>query len=108
MYAIGPVMTISEQGGYVPRCASAPPMMKATAKAVPIEPGTEKLDIEFTNQFHLAGVVVQIGTDDPSPEGRPPELQAPATSAGASLSPPAANRNEGPNRFDQPEGPRSL
>jgi hypothetical protein len=46
-------MTISEQGGYVPRYASAPPMMEATAKAVPIEPGTEKLDIEFTNQFHF-------------------------------------------------------
>ena len=52
MYAIGPVMTISEQGGYVPRFATAPPM-EAAAKAVPIEPGTEKLDIEVQVTWEL-------------------------------------------------------
>jgi len=50
---LGPVMTINEQGGYVPRFAAAPPMMEATAKAVPIEPGTEKLDIEVQVTWEL-------------------------------------------------------
>jgi uncharacterized protein YggE len=50
---LGPVMTIAEQGGYVPRYASAPPMMEAAAKAVPIEPGTEKLDIEVQVTWEL-------------------------------------------------------
>jgi uncharacterized protein YggE len=49
---LGPVMTISEQGGYVPRFAAAPPM-EAAAKAVPIEPGTEKLDIEVQVTWEL-------------------------------------------------------
>jgi uncharacterized protein YggE len=49
---LGPVMTISEQGGYVPSFAAAPPM-EAAAKAVPIEPGTEKLDIEVQVTWEL-------------------------------------------------------
>jgi uncharacterized protein YggE len=50
---LGPVMTITEQGGYIPRSAGAP-MMEATAgKPVPIEPGTEKLDIEVQVTWEL-------------------------------------------------------
>lgn len=51
--ALGPVMTIVEQGGYVPRYAA--PMMEASgaAKPVPIEPGTEKLDIEVQVTWEL-------------------------------------------------------
>jgi uncharacterized protein len=49
---LGPVQTISEQGGYVPRYAPAP-MMEAASKAVPIEPGTEKIEIEVQVTWEL-------------------------------------------------------
>jgi len=50
---LGPVMTITEQGGYVPRSMGAP-MMEATAsKPVPIEPGTESVDIEVQVTWEL-------------------------------------------------------
>ena len=47
------VMTITEQGGYVPRSMSAPMMEAATAKPVPIEPGTESVDIEVQVTWEL-------------------------------------------------------
>jgi len=51
---LGPVMTISEQGGYVPRYPAAPMMdAAASGKAVPIEPGTEKIDIEVQVTWEL-------------------------------------------------------
>ena len=50
---LGPVMTITEQGGYVPRTMSAPMMEAATAKPVPIEPGTESVDIEVQVTWEL-------------------------------------------------------
>lgn len=50
---LGPVMTISEQGGYVPRYAAAPMMEAAASKAVPIEPGTEKIEIEVQVTWEL-------------------------------------------------------
>ena len=41
---LGPVMTIIEQGGYIPR--SGAPMMEASiAKPVPIEPGIQTVDV---------------------------------------------------------------
>ena len=41
---LGPVMTIIEQGGYIPR--SGGPMMEASiAKPVPIEPGIQTVDV---------------------------------------------------------------
>jgi uncharacterized protein YggE len=50
---LGPVMTITEQGGYVPRTMGAP-MMEATAsKPVPIEPGIESVDIEVQVTWEL-------------------------------------------------------
>ncbi len=51
---LGPVMTITEQGGYVPRSMAAP-MMEASgaAKPVPIEPGTESVDIEVQVTWEL-------------------------------------------------------
>jgi hypothetical protein len=91
-----------EQGGYVPRYASAPPMMEATAKAVPIEPGTEKLDIEFTNQyqFHFGRGCGTNWDGRSFARGSPSwtSERAPATSAGASLSPPATPRAHAPAR----------
>jgi uncharacterized protein YggE len=51
---LGPVMTITEQGGYVPRTMAAAPMMEASAaKPVPIEPGTESVDIEVQVTWEL-------------------------------------------------------
>jgi len=51
---LGPVMTITEQGGYVPRTMAAP-MMEANgaAKPVPIEAGTESVDIEVQVTWEL-------------------------------------------------------
>lgn len=51
---LGPVMTITEQGGYVPRTMAAP-MMEASgaAKPVPIEAGTESVDIEVQVTWEL-------------------------------------------------------
>ena len=49
---LGPVMTITEQGGYVPRTMAAMPMETA-AKPVPIEPGTESVDIEVQVTWEL-------------------------------------------------------
>jgi uncharacterized protein YggE len=49
---LGPVMTITEQGGYVPRSMSAP-MMAEAAKPVPIEPGTDSVDIEVQVTWEL-------------------------------------------------------
>ena len=49
---LGPVMTITEQGGYVPRSMGAP-MMAEAAKPVPIEPGTESVDIEVQVTWEL-------------------------------------------------------
>ena len=49
---LGPVMTIAEQGGYVPRSMGAP-MMETAAKPVPIEPGTESVDIEVQVTWEL-------------------------------------------------------
>ena len=51
---LGPVMTIAEQGGYIPRSMAAAPMMEATAaKPVPIEPGTQNVDIEVQVTWEL-------------------------------------------------------
>ncbi len=51
---LGPVMTIAEQGGYMPRSMAAAPMMEATAaKPVPIEPGTQNIDIEVQVTWEL-------------------------------------------------------
>ena len=51
---LGPVMTIAEQGGYMPRSMAAAPMMEATAaKPVPIEPGTQNVDIEVQVTWEL-------------------------------------------------------
>ena len=51
---LGPVMTIAEQGGYVPYSYPAAPKMEAAAaRPVPIEPGTEKLDIEVQVTWEL-------------------------------------------------------
>ncbi len=50
---LGPVMTISEQGGYVPRTMGAPMMEATAAKPVPIEPGTESVDIEVQVTWEL-------------------------------------------------------
>ena len=50
---LGPVMTITEQGGYLPRTMSAPMMEAATAKPVPIEPGIESVDIEVQVTWEL-------------------------------------------------------
>lgn len=49
---LGPVMTITEQGGYVPRSMSAP-MMAEAAKPVPIEPGRDSVDIEVQVTWEL-------------------------------------------------------
>jgi len=49
---LGPVMTITEQGGYVPRTMAAP-MMESAAKPAPIEPGTESVDIEVQVTWEL-------------------------------------------------------
>jgi uncharacterized protein YggE len=50
---LGPVMTIVEQGGYIPR-SGGPMMAEATAsKPVPIEPGTENIDIEVQVTWEL-------------------------------------------------------
>jgi uncharacterized protein YggE len=50
---LGPVMTIIEQGGYIPR-SGGPMMAEATAsKPVPIEPGTESIDIEVQVTWEL-------------------------------------------------------
>ena len=50
---LGPVMTISEQGGYVPRTFAAPMMEAAGPKAVPIEPGMQAVDIEVQVTWEL-------------------------------------------------------
>src|SRR5581483_9375164 len=50
---LGPVMTIAEQGGYVPRSFAAPMADSAAAKPVPIEPGTESVDIEVQVTWEL-------------------------------------------------------
>ncbi len=51
---LGPVMTIAEQGGYTPRSMAAAPMMaEAAAKPVPIEPGTQNVDIEVQVTWEL-------------------------------------------------------
>jgi uncharacterized protein len=50
---LGPVMTITEQGGYVPRSMGAPMMEAAAGKPVPIEPGTESVDIEVQVTWEL-------------------------------------------------------
>jgi uncharacterized protein YggE len=50
---LGPVMTIIEQGGYIPR-SRGPMMAEATAsKPVPIEPGTQSIDIEVQVTWEL-------------------------------------------------------
>jgi uncharacterized protein YggE len=50
---LGPVMTIIEQGGYIPR-SRGPMMAEATAsKPVPIEPGAESIDIEVQVTWEL-------------------------------------------------------
>jgi uncharacterized protein YggE len=49
---LGPVMTITEQGGFIPRSMAAAPMETA-AKPVPIEPGTESVDIEVQVTWEL-------------------------------------------------------
>ena len=50
---LGPVMTITEQGGYVPRSMGAPMVQAAAGKPVPIEPGTESVDIEVQVTWEL-------------------------------------------------------
>lgn len=50
---LGPVQTISEQGGYVPYYPAAPRMDAAAVKAVPIEPGTQSLNIEVQVTWEL-------------------------------------------------------
>jgi hypothetical protein len=50
---LGPVMTIAEQGGYVPRSFGAPMAESVAAKPVPIEPGTESVDIEVQVTWEL-------------------------------------------------------
>jgi uncharacterized protein YggE len=49
---LGPVMTIIEQGGYIPR-SGGPMMAEAASKPVPIEPGTESIDIEVEVTWEL-------------------------------------------------------
>jgi uncharacterized protein YggE len=50
---LGPVMTIIEQGGYIPR-SRGPMIAEATAsKPVPIEPGTQSIDIEVQVTWEL-------------------------------------------------------
>ena len=49
---LGPVMTITEQSGYIPRSMAAAPMETA-AKPVPIEAGTESVDIEVQVTWEL-------------------------------------------------------
>jgi hypothetical protein len=49
---LGPVMTIIEQGGYIPR--SGGPMMEASiAKPVPIEPGIQTVDVAVQVTWEL-------------------------------------------------------
>ena len=49
---LGPVMTILEQGGYIPR--SGGPMMEASiAKPVPIEPGIQTVDVAVQVTWEL-------------------------------------------------------
>jgi len=50
---LGPVMTITEQGGFVPRTMGAPMMEATAAKPSPIEPGTENVDIEVQVTWEL-------------------------------------------------------
>jgi uncharacterized protein len=51
---LGPVQTITEQGGYVPYSYPAAPRMEATAaKQVPIEPGTQNVDIQVQVTWEL-------------------------------------------------------
>ncbi len=50
---LGPVQSISEQGGYVPYFRAAPRMEAAAAKAVPIEPGTQDVDIQVQVTWEL-------------------------------------------------------
>ena len=50
---LGPVQSISEQGGYVPYFPAAPRMEAAAAKAVPIEPGTQDVDIQVQVTWEL-------------------------------------------------------
>ncbi len=50
---LGPVMTITEQGGYVPRSMGAPMVQASSGKPVPIEPGTESVDIEVQVTWEL-------------------------------------------------------
>lgn len=49
---LGPVMTVIEQGGYIPR--SGGPMMEASiAKPVPIEPGIQTVDVAVQVTWEL-------------------------------------------------------
>ncbi|HEY6670661.1 MAG TPA: SIMPL domain-containing protein [Methyloceanibacter sp.] len=51
---LGPVQTITEQGGYVPYSYPAAPRMEAAAaKQVPIEPGTQNVDIHVQVTWEL-------------------------------------------------------
>jgi uncharacterized protein len=51
---LGPVQTITEQGGYVPYSYPAAPRMEASAaKQVPIEPGTQSVNIEVQVTWEL-------------------------------------------------------
>jgi uncharacterized protein YggE len=50
---LGPVQTITEQGGYVPYSYPAAPRMEAAAKQVPIEPGTQNVDIQVQVTWEL-------------------------------------------------------
>jgi uncharacterized protein len=51
---LGPVQTITEQGGYVPYAYPAAPRMEASAaKQVPIEPGTQSVNIDVQVTWEL-------------------------------------------------------
>jgi uncharacterized protein len=50
---LGPVMTIAEQGGYVPYAYPTAAKMEAAARPVPIEPGTQKIDIDVQVTWEL-------------------------------------------------------
>ena len=50
---LGPVQTITEQGGYVPYSYPTARMDAAAAKPVPVEPGTQSLNIEVQVTWEL-------------------------------------------------------
>jgi len=50
---LGPVQTISEQGGYVPNPAAPRMEAKAATHPVPIEPGTQNTNIEVQVTWEL-------------------------------------------------------